>query len=84
MTQKRGLAHSLRNTSVRDFERALLRDGFLLRRQKGSSQFYAHPDGRITDIHYHHGRDTLPRGTLASVLAATRWTEEDARRLGQL
>jgi predicted RNA binding protein YcfA (HicA-like mRNA interferase family) len=84
MTQERGLAHSLRNTSVRNLERALLRDGFLLRRQKGNGRFYAHPDGRLTDIHYHHANDTLPRGTLASVLAATRWTEADARRLGLL
>ena len=84
MTRDPGLVHLLRNTSVRDWERALRRDGFLLKRKTGNSRFYAHPDGRLTDIHYHHGSDTLPRGTLASVLAATRWTEADARRLGLL
>lgn len=35
-------------------------------------------------IHYHHGGDTLPIGTLRSVLEATRWTEGDLKRLGLL
>lgn len=40
-------------------------------------------DGRWSAIiHYHHASDTLPRGTLGSVISATRGTEDDARRLG--
>jgi predicted RNA binding protein YcfA (HicA-like mRNA interferase family) len=75
----------LRNTPARELERALLGDGFELRRQtRTGGRIYAHADGRTAVVHYHHGSDTLPRGTLASVLAAVEWTEEDARRLGLL
>lgn len=42
------------------------------------------PDGRVTMIHYHHGRDRFTRKTLSSILDATGWTEEDARRVGLL
>jgi len=45
---------------------------------------YSHPDSRLTSIHYHTGSDTLTRKTLRSVLQATRWTEDDLRRLGLL
>ena len=85
MTSEPSLVHLLRNTPVRDLERALRRDGFELRRQtQTGSRVYAHADGRITVLHPHHGSDRLTRKTLASVLAATRWTEADARRLGVL
>ena len=33
-------------------------------------------------IHYHHGGDTLPLGTLHDFLAGARWTEADLERLG--
>jgi predicted RNA binding protein YcfA (HicA-like mRNA interferase family) len=80
-----GLVHRLRNVSVRQREQALQRDGFQIDREtRGGGRFYVHPDGRHTLIHHHRGRDRLARGTLGSVLAATRWTEEDARRLGLL
>lgn len=71
----------LRNAPVRKLVRALERDGFTFRRKKGSGRLYRHPDGRRTVIHYHHSSDTLPPGTLRSVLAATRWTEDDLLRL---
>ena len=59
-----------------------LQDGFVLRREtRTGGRMYRHPDGRTTNLHFHHSSDTLPRGTLANVLAATRWTEDDARRL---
>jgi predicted RNA binding protein YcfA (HicA-like mRNA interferase family) len=47
-------------------------------------RIYSHPDDRLTSIHYHTGSDTLTRKTLRSVLQATRWTENDLRRLGLL
>ena len=77
------LVHLLRNTSVRKIIRALRKDGFTLERKTHTgARIYYHPDGRITVIHYHSGSDTLTRKTLQSVLEATRWTEEDVRRLG--
>ena len=79
------LVHLLRNTPVRDLIKALERDGFTLkRRTRRRGHIYAHPDGRIVVVHYHKGSDTLPRGTLKSILAGTRWTEEDLKRLGLL
>lgn len=83
MTNEANLLSLLRNVSVRDLERALVRDGFRLDRQtRSGGRFYENDDGRMTIIHFHHGSDRLTRKTLSSVLAATRWTVEDARRLG--
>lgn len=76
------MIEGLRNVPVRKLIRALERDGFVYRRAKGSQRVYRHPDGRRTVIHYHHGGDTLPVGTLKQIIDATRWTEEDLRRLG--
>ena len=79
------LLHLLRNLPVNQLIRALERDGFALRRStRTGGRIYAHPDGRLTVVHYHHGSDTLPRRTLKSVLEAAGWTENDARRLGLL
>ena len=78
------MIEELRNTPVRQLIRALEQDGFMYRRAKGSQRVYRHPDGRRVMIHYHHGGDTLPMGTLRQIIEATRWTEEDFRRLGLL
>ena len=76
------LARLLRNTPVRQLVAALERDGFVYRRSKGSGRLYRHSDGRRVVIHYHRGNDTLPHGTLRSVLGSARWSENDLRRLG--
>lgn len=75
------MIEGLRNVPVRKLIRALERDGFVYRRAKGSQRVYRHPDGRRAVIHYHHGGDTLPVGTLKQIIDATRWNEEDLRRL---
>ena len=74
------LAH-LRNITVRELTNALERDGFAYRRGKGASRVYRHQDGRRTVVHYHHGGDTLPLGTLRKVLEGAGWTDDDLRRL---
>ena len=76
------MINKLRNTPVRDLIRALEQDGFEYRRRKGSQRVYRHAEGRRVVIHYHHAKDTLPPGTLKSFLEATRWNEDDLRRLG--
>lgn len=76
------MIEELRNVPVRKLIRALERDGFVYRRLKGSQRVYRHPDGRRVVIHYHHGGDTLPIGTLQQVLAVTNWNQEALRRLG--
>ena len=82
MTPSRGLVHLLRNIPVREILRALEHDGFTLRRStRTGGHVYSHPDGRTVPIHYHTGRTALSRKTLASVIRAARWTEDDIRRL---
>ncbi len=79
------LVHLLRNTPVRELLHALERDGFILQRTtRTGGHIYQRPDGRRTVIHYHRGRDTLDRKTLASVLQSTHWTESDLHHLGLL
>jgi predicted RNA binding protein YcfA (HicA-like mRNA interferase family) len=78
------MIEELRNVPVRKLIRALERDGFVYRRLKGSQRVYRHPDGRRVVIHYHHGGDTLPIGTLQQVLVAANWNENALRRLGLL
>ncbi len=85
MNDGESLVHLLRNLPVSQLIRALERDGFTLRRStRTGGRIYAHPDGRLTVVHYHHGNDTLPRKTLNSVLEAIGWRYDDARRLGLL
>jgi len=78
------LWEQLRNTPVRKLIRALEHDGFRYKRRKGVARVYRHPDGRRVSIHYHHGGDTLPLGTLRQVIEATSWTKDDLRRLDLL
>ena len=83
MTTRSRLVYRLRNTPVRRLLRALERDGFLrIRSRRTGGYFYKHPDGRQTVIHYHLGSDILARKTLAEVISATEWTEEDLQWLG--
>jgi predicted RNA binding protein YcfA (HicA-like mRNA interferase family) len=85
MTDVGPLLHRLRNTPVRELVSALRKDGFTLEREtRTGGRIYSHPDGRLTVIHYHHGSDTLTRKTLQSLLTATKWTEDDVKRLGLL
>lgn len=84
MTLSPDLVRRLRNVPVRELDRALHRDGLAYRRARGSGRVYRHQDGRRTVLHYHRAGDTLPIGTLRSVLSGTRWTQEDLERLGLL
>ena len=85
MRESGSLVHLLRNTPVRALLRALERDGFILQRTtRTGGHIYRQPDGRRTVIHYHRGRDTLDRKTLASVIQSTGWDESDLHRLNLL
>lgn len=82
MSGRGRLVQFLKNTPVRALIKALERDGFSIKRKTHSgSRIYSHSDGRITVIHFHHGSDTLTRKTLDSLLSATRWSEQDLKRL---
>ena len=82
MSRPQDLARRLRNVAARELIGALERDGFTYRRTRGSSRVYRHIDGRRTIVHYHRPNDTLPLGTLRSILSGAQWTESDLERLG--
>nr|BAL53750.1 hypothetical protein HGMM_F08F07C09 [uncultured Acetothermia bacterium]BAL59448.1 hypothetical protein HGMM_OP4C084 [Candidatus Acetothermum autotrophicum] len=72
----------LRSLTLRQIVRALLRDGFYLKRQKDATRLFVHPDGRRVVIHYHKPGQMLKIGTLKEIIEnEARWTEEDLRRL---
>ncbi|MFQ6030537.1 MAG: type II toxin-antitoxin system HicA family toxin [Dehalococcoidia bacterium] len=70
-----------RGVTARQLIRALMDDGFVLRRSRGSHRIYRHPDGRRVVVAYHRLGNTFPIGTLRSMIEDTGWTEADLRRL---
>ena len=70
-----------RGVSAREFIAALEADGFYKARTEGSHRRYKHSDGRAVTVAYHHASDTFVIKTLSRMLADTRWTEDDLRRL---
>ena len=72
----------LRSLTAREIVRALLADGFVFRKQRGSHQRYLHRDGRRVTVTYHSSGATFVPKTLRSMIEEqARWTEEDLRRL---
>ena len=72
----------LRNLTARRLVQALLRDGFVLDRQRGSHRHYVHPDGRRVTVTFHRSGDTFRIGTLKRMIEdQARWTEDDLKRL---
>ena len=61
-------------------EALLVRLGFQRVRQKGSHVLYRHPDGRITTVPHHQGRD-ITRPLLRSILRDIDLSPEDYRSL---
>lgn len=72
----------LRGITARELTRALVRDGFNLRRQTGSHQHYRHPDGRKVMVAFHRSGETFPMDTLRKMIRGARWTTNDLTRLG--
>ena len=62
--------------STHDLLTALQRAGFEQTRQKGSHIRLKHPDGRITTVPVHSGKD-LGRGLLKKILRDVEWTVDD-------
>lgn len=70
-----------RGVNARVFIRALEEDGFRETRVEGSHHRYKHPDGRAVMVAYQKLSDTFVIKTFDRMLDATRWTEDDLRRL---
>ena len=81
MTSAPPPAGLLRNVPTRRIVQALERDGFAFTERQGSQLIYRHPDGRRVVVHYHRVTDTLTPYVLRNLLAGTRGTEDDLRRL---
>ena len=71
----------LRNLTARKLIAALERDGFFEHHQVGSHVTYKHPDGRRTEVSFHHSGGTFPPKTLKGIIEDVGWTEEDLKRL---
>ena len=75
----------LGSLTARRLINALIRDGFLLRRQSGAHQHYRHSDGRRVTVSFHRPGNTFKIKTLKAMIELqARWTEDDLRRLGLL
>ena len=73
----------LRSLRASELCRALVRDGFVFTRQRGSHHRYAHQDGRRVTVPFTRKGDTLAPGTLRSIIEKqARWTSKDLERLG--
>jgi predicted RNA binding protein YcfA (HicA-like mRNA interferase family) len=76
----------IRALTADEIIRALLRDGFALRKGHGGShRRYCHPDGRRVTVPFHGSNTTFVPKTLRSMVEEqAKWTEGDLRRLGLL
>lgn len=72
----------LRSATARQINTALIVDGFILKRQRGSHRLFHRSDGRRVTLTFHHPSDTFPPKTLRSIVEIqARWVETDLIRL---
>jgi predicted RNA binding protein YcfA (HicA-like mRNA interferase family) len=73
----------IRTITAEKIIRALLADGFVLRKGRGGShRRYCHPDGRRVTVAFHGSSTTFVPKTLRSMIEEqARWTEGDLKRL---
>lgn len=69
----------LPTVGFRQMERVLLHLGFQAVRQKGSHVFYRYPDGRMTTVPNHPGRD-LTRPLIREILREIELTTEEFQK----
>lgn len=71
----------LRNVKPSELENALLRDGFVKARQKGSHAYFKDPRGRRVTVSMHREK-SVPQKTLQIIIEQqAEWTIEDLERL---
>jgi predicted RNA binding protein YcfA (HicA-like mRNA interferase family) len=72
----------VRGLTAGEIVAALIRDGFVFRRQVGSHHRYVHPDGRRVTVAFSQPGDTFRYKTLKAMIEwQAHWTEADLRRL---
>jgi predicted RNA binding protein YcfA (HicA-like mRNA interferase family) len=74
---------NLRRITARELINALLRDDFVLDRQRGSHRHYYHPaDKRRVTVSFHRSGQTFAPKTLRVIIEQqAKWQEDDLRRL---
>lgn len=63
----------------KDLVRILVKQNFVIVRQKGSHTRLVHPDGRATTISLHN--QPLPEGTLSAILRQIKMDKRDLKEL---
>jgi len=73
----------IRSLTAEQIIRALVADGFILRKSRGGShRRYCHPDGRRVTVAFHGSGTTYVPKTLRSMIEEqAEWTAEDLMRL---
>ena len=74
------MSQSLPAVTGREVLKVLAGIGFIQVSTRGSHVKVAHPDGRVTVVPMHGGRD-IPRGTLGSILRQAGLTVAEFRKL---
>lgn len=75
----------LGSLTARELIKALLKEGFIFTRQRGSHHRYHHPDDRRVTVPFTRSGDTFAKGTLKSIIEKqAKWSEEDLKRLNLL
>lgn len=70
----------LKGKSADELVKALVRDGWILDKRRGSIRVYRHSDGRHVAIHYHPNKTHGP-ALLKALLKDIGWSVDDMRRL---
>ena len=75
------MSPQLRNITAVKFIRALERDGFVFKRQKGSHKIYKHLQrGNWVSVPCHQG-ETFTKGILDGLIDDAGWNDDDLIRL---
>jgi predicted RNA binding protein YcfA (HicA-like mRNA interferase family) len=76
------LIDRLKSVAARDWIVALERDGFLLRKGRGSHHINEHSDGRRALVVYHKLSDNIRAKDYPPTVTSAGWQEADVRRVG--
>jgi len=75
------MSSKLKNITATKFIKALERDDFIFKRQKGSHKIYKHPRrGNWVSVPYHPS-ETFTKGILEGLISDAGWIEDDLIRL---
>ena len=75
------MSDRLPQLNARQIIRALRKDGWELKRQRGSHQHFSHPTKPGVVTVAMHGGDDIPFGTIRSILKQAGLTEDELREL---